>query len=462
MASVMEFVTDDGGVLKQVLKAGKGPLMAESSFVIFHYNAYVGEDDPEPFDSTWLRNQPCRIRLDNLLVRGLAIALMGMQKGEECRILLSPEYAFGAAGCPPRIPPAATLLYEITLLNFVELEGDSHELQDFHQRDFKKLAFEEVMKMCARANRNGNRLFGIDDYRGASSYYADAIRALKSAPPSQELADEQALWRELLAKLYNNAALCALRMRSWQQAVNNSRRALELDKSCAKALYRCGVGLRMLGRLKEAADMMRRAARFAPNSTALVRDMVELDKELAREQGEEAELCRRMLRGLGTCDVLPVEARREAIFEAVEPMHRRLIERALDELKSQPGSSSKAFTDGFSKAEHDYVRLLCQDMGLACEDFEDGVMASVKAAPEPADAVDPMYRRVITLALDTLSKAPVNTSLPFTDDFTKAELDYVRALCMEKGLACEEVAGGLVATVATAAGALASTHPRGI
>lgn len=395
-------------------------------------------------------------------MRGLAIALMGMQKGEVCRILVSPEYAFGAMGVPPRIPPAATLLYEVTLLNFIEFEGDGIELRCLHRQDFKTLPFEELMTMCGRAHRNGNRLFGIDDFRGASSYYAAAIRALINAPPSQQLADEHALWRELLAKLYTNAALCALRMRSWTQAVDNSRRALELDGSCAKALYRCGVGLRMLGQLQEAADMMRRAARIAPNSTALVRDMVELDKELARERGEEAELCKRMIRGLGMRDVLPVEARREAIFEAVEPMHRRVIERALDELKSKPGSSSKAFTDGFSKAEHDYVRLLCRDMGLACEDFEDGVMAWVKAAPEPGDAVDPMHRRVIALSLDALSKAPVNTSLPFTDGFTEAELDYVRALCLEKGLECEEVAGGLMTTVTTGAGALASVHPRGV
>lgn len=425
--------------------------MPEGSFVIFHYNAYVGEDNPEPFDSTWLRNKPYRASMDTLLVRGLALALMGMRKGEQCRLLLSPEYAFGAMGCPPRIPPNATILYEITLLNFVDLEGDTHELQGYSRPDFEKMPFEVLMEMCGRAHRNGNRLFEIDDHRAASSCYGSAIRALTSAPPlSRQSQDDHELWKQLLVKLYNNKALCALQTQDWKQAVSYGRRALDLDPTSAKALYRCGVGLRKQGELKEAADMMHRAARIEPNSAALTREMTALDRELAEERAKEVALCKRMVRGLGMSDIPPVEARRKAILEAVEPIYQRRIQQALDELKSKPGGVSRAFTDGYSKPELDYVRLLCRDMGLACEDFEDGVMATVMAAPDPGEGVDPRYRHVIELAIDTLSQAPVNTSLPFGDDFTKAELDYVRALCRKKGLDCMDIEGGVKATATTA------------
>lgn len=450
-AMAMELVTDDGGVLKQVIKEGTGPCVQESSFVIFHYNAYLGEDSPEPFDSTWLRNQPHRASMDTVLVRGLALALMGMRKDEQCRVLVSPEYAFGALGCPPRIPPAATLLYEVTLLNFVQLEGDTNELQGYRRRDFKRLDFETLVEMCGRAHRNGNRLFDVGDHHAASSCYNAAIRALTSALSPRQCRDDHPLSTQLLVKLYANMALCALRSQNWEQAVRCGRSALEVDGACAKALYLCGVGLRKLGRLEEAADMMRRAARIEPNSADLAREMVALNKELARERADEAALCRRMIRGLGMSQVLPVEARRDAILEAVEPIQRRRIERALGELKSRPKGSSRAFTDGFSKSEVDYVRLTCRDMGLACEDFEEGVMATVIGAPDPGDSVDPGTRRVIARAIEALAEAPENTSLPFVDGFTEAELDYVRALCREKGLACVDFEDGVKATAMTAA-----------
>lgn len=46
-----------------------------------------------------------------------------MVKGEKCKVTLKPEYAYGEAGSPPKIPPNATLVFEIELLDF-ESEKD--------------------------------------------------------------------------------------------------------------------------------------------------------------------------------------------------------------------------------------------------------------------------------------------------------------------------------------------------
>ena len=47
---------------------------------------------------------------------GLDIAVATMKTGEVAKFLIKPEYAFGALGCPPRIPAAATReLYAPTL-----------------------------------------------------------------------------------------------------------------------------------------------------------------------------------------------------------------------------------------------------------------------------------------------------------------------------------------------------------
>ncbi|XP_026549747.1 peptidyl-prolyl cis-trans isomerase FKBP4-like, partial [Notechis scutatus] len=41
-----------------------------------------------------------------------------MKIGELCQIVCKPEYAYGSAGSPPKIPANATLFFEIELFQF--------------------------------------------------------------------------------------------------------------------------------------------------------------------------------------------------------------------------------------------------------------------------------------------------------------------------------------------------------
>ena len=56
---------------------------------------------------------------DNQLVPGMEIALKSMKKRERSHFLIDPSYAYGAMGCPPRIPGGAHIMAEIELLDFV-------------------------------------------------------------------------------------------------------------------------------------------------------------------------------------------------------------------------------------------------------------------------------------------------------------------------------------------------------
>ena len=42
------------------------------------------------------------------VIPGWEIAVKSMRRNERSQFLISPEYAFGEMGCPPRIPPNAT------------------------------------------------------------------------------------------------------------------------------------------------------------------------------------------------------------------------------------------------------------------------------------------------------------------------------------------------------------------
>lgn len=50
------------------------------------------------------------------------VGVLSMQRGELCTFLCKPEYAYGAAGNPDKIPPSSSVLFEMELLKF---EGET-------------------------------------------------------------------------------------------------------------------------------------------------------------------------------------------------------------------------------------------------------------------------------------------------------------------------------------------------
>lgn len=63
----------------------------------------------------------------DVTLAGLEVGLLTMQKGEFSRFLFQPQYAYGDMGCPPSIPAAAVVLYEVQILDFL----DSRQVDDF-------------------------------------------------------------------------------------------------------------------------------------------------------------------------------------------------------------------------------------------------------------------------------------------------------------------------------------------
>lgn len=62
-----------------------------------------------------------------MTLAGLELGLLTMKKGEFSRFLLQPQYAYGEMGCPPFIPAAAVVLYEVQILDYL----DSGQVDDF-------------------------------------------------------------------------------------------------------------------------------------------------------------------------------------------------------------------------------------------------------------------------------------------------------------------------------------------
>jgi FKBP-type peptidyl-prolyl cis-trans isomerase len=138
----LQDISDGAGTcFKRVLQRGDGTKRYPTvgSKVDLHYSIHVAgtglfvassKQQPEvkAADSTAVQpaeNEPAFDfyvgRTPSEAMLGWDMALQTMEKGERALIICKPECAYGEAGAPPKIPPAATLECEIELLGWTNL-----------------------------------------------------------------------------------------------------------------------------------------------------------------------------------------------------------------------------------------------------------------------------------------------------------------------------------------------------
>uniref|UniRef100_A0A0V0G7J6 peptidylprolyl isomerase n=1 Tax=Triatoma dimidiata TaxID=72491 RepID=A0A0V0G7J6_TRIDM len=110
--------TLDGGVLKEIVKEGEGedtPLSGCKVHV--HYTGKL--TDGTVFDSSREKGTPFIFQLGKgKVIKAWEVAVGTMKKGEIAVLHCKHEYAYGITGSPPKIPPKATLIFEVELLEW--------------------------------------------------------------------------------------------------------------------------------------------------------------------------------------------------------------------------------------------------------------------------------------------------------------------------------------------------------
>lgn len=108
-----------------------------------HYKGTL--DDGTEFDSSYTRNEPFKFQLGiGQVIKGWDQGLNDMCPGEKRRLTIPPHLGYGDAGAGDRIPPKATLLFEVELVEIEDGPAPVNVFKDIDLNQDKQLSREEI------------------------------------------------------------------------------------------------------------------------------------------------------------------------------------------------------------------------------------------------------------------------------------------------------------------------------
>lgn len=109
-----EKITDTGLKIEELVE-GEGDLAESGMQVQVHYTGWL--TNGEKFDSSLDRNEPFGFSLGKgEVIRGWDEGVQGMRVGGKRKLTIPPQLGYGEAGAGGVIPPNATLVFEVELL----------------------------------------------------------------------------------------------------------------------------------------------------------------------------------------------------------------------------------------------------------------------------------------------------------------------------------------------------------
>ncbi|KAJ8275703.1 hypothetical protein COCON_G00074550 [Conger conger] len=291
LAQQMQDILGDGGILKEVIQAGEGSPVPRDASVSIHFSAYLEYSD-QPFETTSYLKYPRMMKLGrDVTLYGLEVGVLTMKKGEFSRFLFLPKYAYGEFGCPPLIPPSATVLYEVQILDYL----DSAEVDHFFAltpEEQNTVPLSTVLNVVKTQRCFGNRCFNQSRYEDAKDRYKQALTLLKNRESANE--EEGRSIAAMQLPVFLNLSLTLLRLQRPLKALRYGQRALEVDPHNTKALFRCGQACLEMDDYEKAQDFLLMAQANKPFNTDINNMLKKLASCYKGFMDKEKEMCSKM------------------------------------------------------------------------------------------------------------------------------------------------------------------------
>jgi len=114
--SASQFSTTTNGVQFHDITVGSGNITQPGRLLTVHYTGWL--ESGTKFDSSVDRNDPFQFVLGaGRVIPGWEEGVNGMRVGGHRQLVIPPALAYGASGSGSTIPPNATLIFEIELIN---------------------------------------------------------------------------------------------------------------------------------------------------------------------------------------------------------------------------------------------------------------------------------------------------------------------------------------------------------
>nr|XP_020459258.1 inactive peptidyl-prolyl cis-trans isomerase FKBP6 isoform X2 [Monopterus albus] len=257
----MHDISGDGGILKEVVQPGEGASIPPNASILIYYSGFLEYSD-QPFETNRDFKYPRMMKLGrDMTLVGLEQGLLTMQKGEFSRFLFQPLYAYGDIGCPPLIPAAAVVLYEVEILDFL----DSGQVDDFTMlipEEQNAVPLSTLLEVVNTLRSFGNRCFNQRRYDDAKDRYKQGLVLLGNRETHGD--PEKQRIKSALLPFYLNLSLTELHLNNPRKAVKYGNKALEIDSSNTKALFRCGQAYLELLEYESAKSFLLRAQAKKP------------------------------------------------------------------------------------------------------------------------------------------------------------------------------------------------------
>ncbi|XP_044025932.1 peptidyl-prolyl cis-trans isomerase FKBP5 [Siniperca chuatsi] len=220
-----EMLTEDGGIIRRIKVKGDGYNNPnDGASVDVHLEGSCGGRLFDCRDVSFIVGEA----EDKGVPHGVDQAMDKMQKGECCVLYLKPKYGFGSEGKPEyKIGPDKDIIYEVTLKDF-------QRAKESWEMDLK-----EKLDLAPGVKHKGNQYFKTGRYYPAVTQYQRIVVWLEMECGSG--VEQQKRIQDFILTSHLNLALCFLRIKEFSQVVENCNKAIEIDESNEKALYRRGV-----------------------------------------------------------------------------------------------------------------------------------------------------------------------------------------------------------------------------